>query len=201
MLPPKLARMMINISGASNSEVLLDPFCGSGTVLTEAILLGFQNIIGSDNSEQAIIDTKKNVGWILEKKDKKISSTIVNSDVRKLVSEVKKDTIGVIVAEPYMGKPLEGHEREDFLSKQAKELGELYTHAFEVFKTVLKPGGIAVFIIPRFWYRGKWIRIDIRDSIERMGFEIVPLTEHEPYILYHRPGQFVGREVWKLRKK
>jgi tRNA G10 N-methylase Trm11 len=201
MLPPKLARMMINISGASHSEVLLDPFCGSGTVLTEALLLGFTQVIGSDNSEQAIIDTKKNVSWILEKKKREIVPSLFKSDVRELMSQFGKNSIGTIIAEPYMGKPLTGHEREEFLHTQAKELGKLYVDAFRTFQIILKPDGVIVFIIPRFWYRGKWIPVDCRDRIEREGFEVIPLTHHEPYILYHRPGQFVGREVWKLRKK
>ena len=33
MLPPKLARIMVNLGGTSTSETILDPFCGSGTIL------------------------------------------------------------------------------------------------------------------------------------------------------------------------
>ena len=202
MLPPKLARMMINISGVSSSEVILDPFCGSGTVLTEAILLGFTNVVGSDNSEQAIRDTKENIGWVLEKGGGEISveRDIFQSDVRQLATRLKKDSVGAIVAEPYMGKPLTGHEREDFLHTQANELRELFIDAFKTFQLILKPGGVIVFIIPRFWYRGTWIRIDCQKEIRELGLEIVPLTHHEPFILYHRAGQFVGREVWKFKK-
>ncbi|MEK7161052.1 MAG: hypothetical protein AAB724_03415, partial [Patescibacteria group bacterium] len=45
MLPPKLAMMMINLGiydfGFQISDLtILDPFCGSGTILTEAMLLG-----------------------------------------------------------------------------------------------------------------------------------------------------------------
>ncbi len=37
MLPPKLARMMVNLAGADGEgKTLLDPFCGSGTILMEA---------------------------------------------------------------------------------------------------------------------------------------------------------------------
>jgi 2-polyprenyl-3-methyl-5-hydroxy-6-metoxy-1,4-benzoquinol methylase len=61
MLPPKLALMLINLTGATTNQTLLDPFCGSGTVITEAMVLGFQSIIGSDISEKAVSDTKKNV--------------------------------------------------------------------------------------------------------------------------------------------
>jgi tRNA (guanine10-N2)-dimethyltransferase len=64
MLPPKLALMMINVSGIQKPEqTLLDPFCGSGTILTEALLLGYQTIIGTDISSKAIEDTQKNIDW------------------------------------------------------------------------------------------------------------------------------------------
>ncbi|MEK7211830.1 MAG: hypothetical protein AAB731_04300, partial [Patescibacteria group bacterium] len=36
MIPPKLAKMMLNLSGAEKDSVILDPFCGSGTIITEA---------------------------------------------------------------------------------------------------------------------------------------------------------------------
>ncbi|MCK5416207.1 hypothetical protein KAI92_02145, partial [Candidatus Parcubacteria bacterium] len=70
MLPPKLAQIMINLSQKNINQdmrlntCLLDPFCGSGTVLTEAMLMGFNNLIGSDISEKATNDTKKNIEWI-----------------------------------------------------------------------------------------------------------------------------------------
>ena len=75
MLPPKLAMMMINLTGLTKINVemqdfasvqnamILDPFCGSGTILTEAMLLGFENLIGADISAKAIEDTRKNMEW------------------------------------------------------------------------------------------------------------------------------------------
>src|SRR3989339_483859 len=38
MLPPKLAQILINLSGGETEDVILDPFCGSGTVVTEPYL-------------------------------------------------------------------------------------------------------------------------------------------------------------------
>jgi len=67
MLPPKLARMMINVSGVDNDKVILDPFCGGGTVLQELLLLGYKNIIGSDISKEMIEDTKANLKWLRAK--------------------------------------------------------------------------------------------------------------------------------------
>ncbi len=41
---PQLVRSLLNISGASQDSTVLDPMCGSGTTLVEAILLGCQAI-------------------------------------------------------------------------------------------------------------------------------------------------------------
>jgi len=48
MLPPKLAQILINLTGADLDQTLLDPFCGSGTVISEAALIGFHNLLGTD---------------------------------------------------------------------------------------------------------------------------------------------------------
>jgi len=46
-LPPKLARCMVNLARPKNDSVVLDPFCGSGSILIEAGLIGCR-VLGSD---------------------------------------------------------------------------------------------------------------------------------------------------------
>lgn len=199
MLPPKLARIMINLSGASTNETLFDPFCGSGTILTEAATLGFTKLIGFDISPQAIQDTKKNVAWI--EKPEQFSLQTKVCDARQCATHLGPESVDVIVSEPYMGKPLRGDERKDFLGTQAKELSDLFTQSFQAFSKILKKGAIVIFILPRFQYEKDWVRVGCEKNIENFGFTIEPLTDTNPFILYHRPGQFVGREIWKFRKK
>ena len=43
-LHPKLARAMVNLTGAEENDVILDPFCGSGGILIEAGLIGMKTI-------------------------------------------------------------------------------------------------------------------------------------------------------------
>ncbi|MFH1564455.1 MAG: hypothetical protein ABIC82_01240 [bacterium] len=75
MIPPKLANMMINLARAEldfktkNGITLLDPFCGSGTILQEAAILGINKIIGSDLSEKATRDSEQNLKWLEERID------------------------------------------------------------------------------------------------------------------------------------
>ncbi len=41
-LHPRLAKAMVNLTGASSGELILDPFCGSGGILIEAGLMGLK---------------------------------------------------------------------------------------------------------------------------------------------------------------
>ena len=64
MLPPKLAQILINLCGPLKSNsVVLDPFCGTGVVLQEASLMGYQPY-GTDLSEKMVDYSRKNLDWL-----------------------------------------------------------------------------------------------------------------------------------------
>ncbi|MFH0874886.1 MAG: DNA methyltransferase [archaeon] len=58
-LNPRLARAMINLTGIKKGK-LYDPFCGTGGILIEGGLLGYE-IIGNDIEEDMILRTKENL--------------------------------------------------------------------------------------------------------------------------------------------
>ena len=65
MLPPKLAQILINLCGPLKpGSVVLDPFCGTGVVLQEALLMGYQ-AYGTDISERRIVYSERNLKWLL----------------------------------------------------------------------------------------------------------------------------------------
>lgn len=203
MLPPKLAVIMINLSEIKTSDVLLDPFCGSGTIITEALLLGHRQLIGSDSSEKAVADTKQNITWITSHYSLPVSNDTVQvftSDARKLSETIKDESINTIVTEPFLGKPLKGNETFEEIKTQATELKKLYLGAFEQFKKILHKNSTVVFIIPCFKYKGDWIKIDCLPEIKKLGFMPVSMWENNNFLLYSRPDQHVGREIWKFVK-
>lgn len=189
MLPPKLARMMINLSGSVPKEsVLLDPFCGSGTVLMEASLMGYKGLIGSDISEKAITDSKKNLEWMKLEADLHVSPA---ADVDKFL----KDDVGVIVTETLLGPPLKGNEPPDMIKENIRDLMKMYLPSFETLYSVLNRGGKAVIAFPAFRVHMKLVHVPVKEMLNEIGFRII-----EDPILYEREGQKVAREIFVLEK-
>ena len=66
MLPPKLAQVLINLACALPLRSrILDPFCGTGVVLQEAILMNFR-AYGTDIDERMIRYSRRNLEWLAE---------------------------------------------------------------------------------------------------------------------------------------
>jgi len=205
LLPPKLAQIMINLSGAKISDTLIDPFCGSGTILTEAALMGYQNLIGTDISPKAIEDTRKNMEWILKNFQFPISNfQLFNITSAKLSSKIQNNNIDVIITEPYLG-PQRG---KIDVKRVKKELEELYQKSLKEFYKILKPGGRIVMVFPIFQLQASSFKL----QADLYGFKIInpipeflwgdkniKLTERKT-IIYGREGQKIWREIVILEK-
>lgn len=205
MLPPKLARMMINLAQVKPEALILDPFCGSGTVLQEAVVLGYTNLIGSDISDKAIEDTKKNLEWLELKsvprsgiplRGKSLKSKVMKLDVKELSSEIKVNSIDAIVTEPFLGPAMRGNESRDQVEKTIEMLESLYLAAFVQFAKVLVKGGKVVMVFPVFNIRNQQSKIEILSQVQKLGF--VKLNKEE--LEYYREGQFVRREILIFEK-
>lgn len=232
MLPPKLAQIMINLAltpspyqGEGRGEVILDPFCGSGTIITEAMLMGYRQIIGSDISTKAVADTKNNISWIKNNYELQITNyKLFNADAKELSNILPTDSIDAIVTEPYLGP-----QRGKFdIVRTIKELEQLYTKSLMEFKKILKPGGKIVMIWPVFQRTSLLSRGSGRDrsNLTNIGFEktlnpnititgfkiINPIPENlqknifikltnRHTIIYGREGQKVWREIVILEKQ
>lgn len=208
MLPPKLARMLINIASAPLNGTLLDPFCGSGTILTEALMVGYAHVTGSDLSERAVADTEKNLAWLRthypERASYKVTAFV--SDFRALPEKCASSSVDAIVTEPFLGPALRGRESAAQIKKNANDLLPLYLDFLAVARKLLKPGGVLVMVSPRWQAERETISFKARlvEQAKKSGLAVSallpPTLSAEPFLVYQRPGQRVAREIWRFTK-
>jgi len=207
-MPPKLAKIMINLAQLPAGETILDPFCGSGTVLQEGLLLGYK-VAGSDISEKAIRDTKENLEWLAKNlelrtgnsqpsisssKFKVQSSQLFKCDVRQLSKLIKQ--ADAIVTEPYLGPPLRGSENGKQILEIIKELSDLYDEAFSEFRKILNPGAKIVIVFPAFRVGKEILELPVLPQIKKLGFTQV----NKDKLVYSREGQKVWRQVFVFQR-
>lgn len=202
MLPPKLAKMMIGLSRANKAGAVLDPFCGSGTVIFELLLKGYSKVIGSDNSPKAISDSQKNLQWFAEKFHFDVDQVrLFEADARKLDEKIESGSVAAIVTEPYLGPALRGSETKEKIFMIKRELEELYREAIGAFAKLVEKGGKIVMVVPVFVYKDEVIYLDIMDDFQKNGFAVNTGFENiEGHsfrypLVYRRPGQKLYREI------
>jgi tRNA (guanine10-N2)-dimethyltransferase len=59
-MPSKLARCMVNLAHGKTEDLVLDPFCGTGTSLIEATYIGCK-ALGVDAQRRMILGCRKNL--------------------------------------------------------------------------------------------------------------------------------------------
>ena len=196
MLPPKLARIMLNLTNLNETAAILDPFCGSGTILTEAWLIDFKNIFGSDLSPKAVADSQKNLTWA------KAQAQVKVCDATKLTTCYQKNFFDAIITEPYLGPPLKGKETTQQISQITNELEKLYFTSLQQFSQILKPGGEIVMVWPIILNQ----KLNLQKKLEELPLQLVPLLsktswfEEQKSLIYSRPDQLIKREIVKIKK-
>lgn len=187
MLPPKLARMMVNLAGNLQGKALLDPFCGSGTILMEAGARGVTKLYGSDLAPLAIADTHTNLTW------SKQTAELVSGDVRKLSTLFPGLTVDAIITETYLGTPQKGTENRQYLLQELSTIEKLYSEAAHELFTVLNENGKMVICVPEYRLGSERFSIPSQEIFERVGFTRI-ISDYEP-LVYHHEGQFVARRL------
>lgn len=211
MLPPKVARMIVNIAKGflpktmnDTPITLCDPFCGMGTVLAEAILTGWR-VMGSDTSLDAVTKSQKNLAWIHEQYPNGAQSSVAISlcDATHLSEKISPQSIDAIVTEPFMGDTqllVQRHDTDmkpDEVKNIIKGLEKLYIGCLRNWHSVLKPSGVIVMALPKIHTRrNEYFVKKVIDTCENYGYTI----ETGP-LEYSRPQAVVRREFYIFRKQ
>lgn len=226
MLPPKLAQIIVNLAAGrvENGEVrmengenkipdsqfpipnskvsVLDPFCGSGVVLQEALLMGY-SVIGSDIDPRMEAYTKENLQWLV-KKYPEIEGRVVleTGDATGL----QWSPFSVVASEAALGPPLSSLPPPDKLKPVINELNLTLKKFLKNLQSQLKPGRRICLAVPA-WIDVKGATshmwdLPLVDQISDLGYNWVDFKHvRRADLIYFREDQTVARRLLVLSKK
>ena len=225
MLPPKLAQILINLCGPLKpGAVVLDPFCGTGVVLQEALLMGYR-AYGTDISDRMVEYSEKNLDWLMKFENTHsrgasgrpvatggrrssspcqapdpLESSIFQISQGDATSFTWQQPIDAVACEGYLGKPFSKIPTEMELKEQKQECGAIVLGFLKNIAKQIKKDTPVVIAVPA-WLRedGAYERLNIIDEIADLGYNVN--NKSREGLIYARAGQVVARDILILRKK
>lgn len=216
IIPTKLARIMVNLSGVSQDGALLDPFCGSGTIIQEAVVLGIKKVTGADISSKAVNDTEKNLDWFFRNfphyNQSSYNIKLMQTDVSVISQKIPTNSFDAIVTEPFLSPPIFQKPDIKLISQLQIQLADLYLKAFREFHKLLKPMASVIMIFPTFTTYDRIYFLEIVPKILSLGFsqmnffpvDLIAKYNLKPTfrstILYGGKTEFINREIVAFKK-
>lgn len=157
----RLAKILINLAGTKEDDILLDPFCGSATILQEATLRGIKSI-GSDID---IGSAKKNLSWMANKH--KIDVQLYTSKSKDIGKTIGRQ-IDVVVTEPWMGPYMKMKPSEKDGEVIIKKIRRMYEETFFSLHDYVKKR--MVIVVPRLKTKGKTMGLGLPKLMARTGW-------------------------------
>lgn len=215
MLPPKLAQIIVNLAvgkdelvsagisswkdfnNESNKNLhraeISDPFCGTGVILQEALLMGY-NIHGSDIDPRMIEYTRANLDWLFNTKG---SWELDVWDATKFLC------IGNFIAcETYLGRPFSALPKPEVLQAVMQDVDTIHKKFLQKIAQISKTGYRCCLAVPAWKTPNGFRHLPVLDHLADLGYtrmSFVHASNQE--LIYHRPNQIVARELVVLVRK
>ena len=194
MLPPKLAQVLVNTTTAGSA--VYDPFCGTGVVLQEALLME-RRAQGSDLSEDMVKASHVNLDWLQSQVPVPLPDwSVTSGDAR----QVKLPSGMAIVSEGYLGPNLSRSPSPAELKKIQAELLPLYRESLASWAKQLEAGAEVSLCVPVWQDTKGWRYLGLVDELADLGYTLKGFKHVRTPLLYARDDQTVGRQLLLLRK-
>lgn len=198
MFPPKLAQIMINLAGVDTATTIVDPFCGSGVVLQEALLMGYSQTIGSDLESRMSECSKANLEWLRANYDFSGDFELTTADARQFTPPSGKYSV---VTEGYLGQPLSVMPSAEKVAELQAELQPLYEAFLAKLLTCDNSPQSVIITIPVWQTKDKKVSLLSIDQIDHLGYTCKQFQSVDSHkLIYIRENQIVGRQILVLTK-
>jgi len=210
MLPPKLAQIIVNLATATAldpacepnkpiDKAILDPFCGTGVVLQEAILIGYQ-ALGTDLDPRMVEYSQVNLDWL--SKYYQLQTTNYKLEAGDATTHQWKDKFDAVASEAYLGRPFTSPPGGQILQQTIADVNIITKKFLQNLATQTKPGFRLCLALPAWKKYNGFNHLPLLDHLTDMGYNRVSFVHSaREDLLYHREGQIVGRELVTLIRK
>jgi len=173
-MPPRLARIMVNLASCTFGKLLLDPFCGVGTILQEA-LLAKARVLGVDVNPWCVKAAGENLEWL--KREYGLTEAeyrVLQGDACGLAQKIGREEVDCVATEPDLGPALRHVATTPYAVKITEKLETLYFSFMEEAYKVLKMDGRLVLVTPYIQTRsGQPVTMCIGEKAANVGFKRV----------------------------
>ena len=202
MLPPKLAQIIINLAGShteATGKRILDPFCGTGVVLQEALLMGYDTY-GTDLEPRMIDFSRANLEWLEREFGTSDHYELAAGDA---TSFHWNRPIDAVACETYLGQPFNTFPTPDKL-EQVRSTCSLIIEKFLTNLNPQIPAGTRLCIAVPAWQQkaNQFVHLPLLDHLEKLGYNRVSFEHtHAKELIYSREDQVVARELLVITRK
>lgn len=145
-LSPRLARTLVNLAGLEPGQTVLDPFCGSGTILVEAYAKSLR-CLGLDSRASRVQEARENLHWSVGGVTDR-GYDIRKGDARDLSRVLRGTRVDAVVTEPLLLPHLDARPRTSTAKAMIEESARVYNDALASMAGSIRPEGRIVVVVP-----------------------------------------------------
>lgn len=176
---PKICRTLLTLSGARPGDTVLDPFCGTGTLLMEAAMLGMK-CVGIDIEQSMVKGAGQNLKWLGSGLGEWLDFRLIKGDARN-ASKLIEGQVDAVASEPHLGPTYSERPSHEEAIGSMEELTALYRDVLESLESCLRPGGRIAMTLPVVNTTGKQVSMDLEPMMEGTGFVVFKLLPEEAF--------------------
>jgi precorrin-6B methylase 2 len=145
-MSPRLARTLVNLAGLGPGQTILDPFCGTGTILTEAYAKSLR-CLGLDSRASRVQEARENLRWSGGGADSK-GYDIRKGDARELSRMLRGSKVDAVVTEPLLLPRLDARPKTSTARAMIEESAGVYNDALASMSESIHSDGRIVVVVP-----------------------------------------------------